>query len=450
MPINVPTDVLAGSTTGSESEHVFSTWFGTGVTLGAVTELNAGINYQQDVTGTDAITGCTFPTDLQSFMGANVQTYIQMIPDLNVFSGTGSISGTVLTITGTPTGYLPALSLIQGTGVTAGTKVTSWGTATGGAGTYNVNNSQTVGPITITAPAFTAGTVTNQIENILQATTCPGVPTGARELYMPVHYRNSPVGGGGLSGSSSKPQIDFHITRPGAAGAPPSELQEIYVVMRHFIPAELSAILDYNAGANFYVLIDWKSGGYGGSTGIGDYRIKCEIIRSSDGGGLRYKFSADNSANGNWNGSSGIPSVGTSIPNGTYLDGYWAHRSDIGSADADQNCWVNVHMYVKRPTLNYNRSSTIEDGARTDPPAPMYTQDITNGRAWCAVENLTTNTWTVIGDQVGGRLVGNENLPLSRMMQSMCYCTGNDGSDPITYAKSTGLQIFKKPPIALL
>jgi hypothetical protein len=40
---------------------------------------------------------------------------------------------------------------ITGSGVTAGTKITSFGTGTGGAGTYNVNTSQTVSSTTLTA-----------------------------------------------------------------------------------------------------------------------------------------------------------------------------------------------------------------------------------------------------------------------------------------------------------
>jgi len=46
-------------------------------------------------------------------------------------------------------------------------------------------------------------------------------------------------------------------------------------------------------------------------------------------------------------------------------------------------------------------------------------------------------------------MVGCENLPLTRLMNAMCYCTGSDGVDPIVYAKATGLYIWNKPPIYL-
>lgn len=58
---------------------------------------------------------------------------------------TASITGTVMTVTGTPTGTISNGDSITGTGVTAGTYIKSLGTGTGGAGTYNLNASQTIG-----------------------------------------------------------------------------------------------------------------------------------------------------------------------------------------------------------------------------------------------------------------------------------------------------------------
>jgi len=72
------------------------------------------------------------------------------------FSGTGYISGTTLTISGTTgSGVLVVGSVITGSGVTSNTVVTAFGTGTGTTGTYTVTPSQTVGSsgsqITITA-----------------------------------------------------------------------------------------------------------------------------------------------------------------------------------------------------------------------------------------------------------------------------------------------------------
>lgn len=75
-------------------------------------------------------------------------TYAEIYP-----MGTGtasSISGTTLTVGGTVTGAFGVGQTIYGTGVTANTTITALGTGTGGAGTYTVNNSQTVGSELIT------------------------------------------------------------------------------------------------------------------------------------------------------------------------------------------------------------------------------------------------------------------------------------------------------------
>lgn len=65
-------------------------------------------------------------------------------------SGTGSITGTTMTITGTPTGTYVVGQPVSGTSVVAGTVITAILTGTGGAGTYTVNNTQTVSSTAIT------------------------------------------------------------------------------------------------------------------------------------------------------------------------------------------------------------------------------------------------------------------------------------------------------------
>ena len=60
---------------------------------------------------------------------------------------TGSIAGTLLTITAVDPDFIGKIgigSVIFGVGVTANTTVTALGTGTGGLGTYTVNNAQTV------------------------------------------------------------------------------------------------------------------------------------------------------------------------------------------------------------------------------------------------------------------------------------------------------------------
>lgn len=68
---------------------------------------------------------------------------------VNGNSTASSISGTTLTVGGTVTGTFSVGQFITAQGITAGTYITALGTGTGGAGTYTVNNSQTIASTTI-------------------------------------------------------------------------------------------------------------------------------------------------------------------------------------------------------------------------------------------------------------------------------------------------------------
>jgi len=83
-----------------------------------------------------------------------------------LFSGTGSIAGTMLTIDAVTVGALAVGEVIVGTGITAGTTITALLTGTGGVGTYTVSVSQNASSTTITAPIVIT------------------VPTGARWVIL--------------------------------------------------------------------------------------------------------------------------------------------------------------------------------------------------------------------------------------------------------------------------
>jgi hypothetical protein len=68
---------------------------------------------------------------------------------------TAAISGTTLTVATVTSGTLYVGQTIQGTGITAQTIITALGTGSGGAGTYTVNNSQTIASITMYALNWT-------------------------------------------------------------------------------------------------------------------------------------------------------------------------------------------------------------------------------------------------------------------------------------------------------
>jgi hypothetical protein len=87
--------------------------------------------------------------DLDFLATKNVQSF----PLNSTFTGTGSISGTTLTITAVTSGTLGIDAEIAGVGVSPKTSITALGTGTGGVGTYTVSISQTVSSTTITTVA---------------------------------------------------------------------------------------------------------------------------------------------------------------------------------------------------------------------------------------------------------------------------------------------------------
>jgi hypothetical protein len=97
---------------------------------------------------------------------------------------TGSISGTVLTVTAVAAGYLTVGSVLSGTNVTAGTTITSFGTGTGGTGTYNLSTSSSASSTTIYAVGAFGRIPPNgakiRVPNIHQSTACSnGLGTGS-------------------------------------------------------------------------------------------------------------------------------------------------------------------------------------------------------------------------------------------------------------------------------
>lgn len=70
---------------------------------------------------------------------------------ISAFIGTGSIAGSVLTITTPSSGALSIGSVIQGTNIASNTKIISNGTVTGGTVTYTISPTQTVNSTTIKA-----------------------------------------------------------------------------------------------------------------------------------------------------------------------------------------------------------------------------------------------------------------------------------------------------------
>ena len=109
---------------------------------------------------------------------------------------TGSISGTTLTVTAVTSGTLFLGQTIEGSTVTAQTIITAFGTGTGGAGTYTVNNSQTVTSTTLyglnwsvlpsTDGAFTGATSVDIVDNYFVYNRPDTQQFGASAVLSPI------------------------------------------------------------------------------------------------------------------------------------------------------------------------------------------------------------------------------------------------------------------------
>lgn len=142
-----------------------------GNTLTVTTSTTGALTAGSYVYGT-GVPSNTFITALGTGTGGN-GTYT--LNNTIAFSGTGEISGTTLTIATTASGQLYVGSVITGTGVTASTYITALLTGSGGAGTYTVNNSQTVASTvlsgnSINSTAITGGGRIATVANSLVAT----------------------------------------------------------------------------------------------------------------------------------------------------------------------------------------------------------------------------------------------------------------------------------------
>jgi len=109
---------------------------------------------------------------------------------------TASMSGTTMTVTAVSSGTLYVGQTIQGAGITTQTIITALGTGSGGAGTYTINNSQTVGSESMyalnwtvlpsTDGAFTGGETCDIVDNYFVYNRPASQQWGASGVLSPI------------------------------------------------------------------------------------------------------------------------------------------------------------------------------------------------------------------------------------------------------------------------
>lgn len=155
---------------------------------------------------------------------------------------TGQIAGVTLTVTNysaTSTQSIQLGEQVTGTGVAAGTYITAFGTGTGGNGTYTVNISQSVGPVTMNCNTGIFLGLGNGVQTAFalngQTTNMPPVYPGSVKITAgsvigydnpasAVPGTNTPITGTGIAGSSfvnyDEPVFSITYTVAPAANVP--------------------------------------------------------------------------------------------------------------------------------------------------------------------------------------------------------------------------------------
>ena len=125
-------------------------------TAGGALVLGGTIGGAAGSAGGDAIpVGTQIVSLLSGTLGTTGSTYQVSGPPMNVTNTTFTEAYGILTVGGTITGTFTVGDKLSGTGVTSDTYIVSLGTGTGGAGTYNVNKSQTAATQTISVGSNT-------------------------------------------------------------------------------------------------------------------------------------------------------------------------------------------------------------------------------------------------------------------------------------------------------
>lgn len=200
-------------------------------------------------------------------------------------------------------------------------------------------------------------------------------------------FQNVKIKGGVGEGGSQSP---FVITRPSTIG----DLKELYTSYWFKYPADLASKLNSTVSSgNWRTQFEFKTGGYGGDMGSGDYRIITNILKDTDGS-LYWLTKGDNQAN-------------NSAPRVTY----WLEENRV--VPVPVGTWFKFEVY-------------------------WYRSSGGDGRFWAAVNGQE------IVDYRGPNM-GVNNLPITRIMPHNVY---SGGSGPVE-SHITGFEIWDGFPCGI-
>lgn len=207
---------------------------------------------------------------------------------------------------------------------------------------------------------------------------------------------------------ASNPQSLWNVSRS-TADANAYPINELCIIGYAKLPAGLDLQSGNTASGKYYQVVEFKTGGYGGDSAVGDLRVKIKVTGVN--GYNEWVAEVDNNANGRGI----IPSVETDV---TY---YYQNYSGI---TASPDTWTKYYFY-------FNRNA---------------------GRAIMAIEpdggifSVIGNVYPANIPLLGGVLYGHENLPITRVFLGNSYTSANLPA-PLLMKE---LQLWNRPPIELV
>jgi hypothetical protein len=237
----------------------------------------------------------------------------------------------------------------------------------------------------ITVDPITPETVGEHITAEIRQVPGPnGTPVSA--LFQRVH-KKAPAGM--VPAGKGHAQAPLILIRPAALG----DVPDVYLSYWFKHQADLATQLDNTVPAgNWRAQFEFKTGGYRGIDGQGDYRIITYVMKGADGR-LFWRAKGDNDANG--------PRVGPRVD-------YWIE--DNSRVPVPVDAWFKYEVF-------WHRSSGSD------------------GRFWAAVNGQ------VVADHHGPNM-GAYNLPITRLMITTAYSGGHSGVQSLM----TGLEIWNGFP----
>ena len=230
----------------------------------------------------------------------------------------------------------------------------------------------------ITVDPITPATIGNYITNEIRPVTGPKGNV-VNELFQNVKIKGA-VGQGGS-------QAPLLINRLPTSG----DVPDLYISYWFKYSADLVDKLDSEVSSgNWRTQFAFKTGGYKGNEGQGDYRININILKGKDGS-LYWQSAGDNVANG-------------PFPRVTY----WREENRIVPVPLDK--WFKFEVY-------WHRSNSSD------------------GRFWAAIDG------EILVDYHGPNM-GEYNLPITRIMVNDAY----SGGHATVESHSTGLEIWNGFP----